>query len=767
MHRSLSVICYGAVFSAAVLLGWSSIARGQNTNVQGGESSKLLRLAGESIPAPPQQAVAWKAPETNLSKEFVSATATLFQQGLADLRGCEYREIEVVVGSFEPPWSDTTQKTHGWVLPDADKQSQHFGICWNGLVYPLVSIGKPADMRADASAAAKGEVEDALVGTGRYWNAYFEDFCLCHPWEGRSVSHDSPLPVKACLLLRMGEAELADKIWNRWRSGLANYPVPKQLYNSTEESSENVEANKPYLKDPYLILANCWTLSLFDRAVAAHMRGDDHLALASAEMLATVRPAVEAEAANRGFARPSPEKIQQGAAYFLLDAHRASELLADQRRRVKDRRLGVAPPVLSGDYPDLESLESYALALAKHLTHYPEKTRRIELLVRELEEESLASFGQCIGASAWSFGGENVVAAFLANEGEDSVEPLLACLESDARLTRFERITDRYPLPVYVFAESALEEVLKMPFHTIELDQEKPEHDESKRRQAKVAQIRAYWTRYKSVPMAERWYRILADDRAEPEQWSAAARAILQPASIPVTLDTVTRGWDNSWRRVKGKRKLHGDVLRNKTNPSVTELMARRIESLNAPYFESLGRGAKLKELQKKIRTLEERLEKLGEQHGKTGEQQTKELEKQKGELEKKCDELTNQQDDQKALESGCDMALCLAQWDPAGALPYLRRLTENRHTDLVTMVLTRAAAGDLAALDEYAAWVRKVQPELMWNGYTRAGIFLSRFIASQTIQQLPRRLSGFSTTRHRHCIRFSFMTWGKKKNCC
>ena len=327
MNRSLSVASYCVLFCAAVLQGWSLNALGQDASVKGGISPNL-HLAGNSIPTPPQQAATWKAPETKLSKEFVSATATLFRQGLADPRGCEYREIEVVVGSFEPPWSDTILKTHGWVLPDAGKQAQHFGVCWNGLVYPLVSIGKPADMRADASTATKAEVEVALVGTGRTWKAYFENFCLCHPWEGRCVYHWSPLPVKTCLLLRLGEAALAEKVWNRWTGGLWSYSVEDQQYH---DGKERVEANKPYLKDPYLVLANLWTLSLFDRAVAAHLRGDDQLALVSAETLAAAWPMVEAEAAKRGFARPSPEKIEKGVPYLVVNADRVRELLADQR----------------------------------------------------------------------------------------------------------------------------------------------------------------------------------------------------------------------------------------------------------------------------------------------------------------------------------------------------------------------------------------------------------------------------------------------------
>ena len=100
---------------------------------------------GDTLPPPPAQTQVWVAPPTKLPEEFVTASTELFKEGLADPRGCEYREVEVVVGSC---WGDAyVTKTSGWVWPTGDKQK--FGVCWNGLVYPLVTVGKPADLHAD------------------------------------------------------------------------------------------------------------------------------------------------------------------------------------------------------------------------------------------------------------------------------------------------------------------------------------------------------------------------------------------------------------------------------------------------------------------------------------------------------------------------------------------------------------------------------------------------------------------------------------------
>jgi len=70
---------------------------------------------------------------------------------MADPRGCEYREIEVVVGDV---WqaSGIALKTHGWVLPAVKGALTNYAIGWNGLVYPLVSKGGPASAENDARA---------------------------------------------------------------------------------------------------------------------------------------------------------------------------------------------------------------------------------------------------------------------------------------------------------------------------------------------------------------------------------------------------------------------------------------------------------------------------------------------------------------------------------------------------------------------------------------------------------------------------------------
>src|SRR5258706_10009903 len=77
------------------------------------------------------------------------------------------------------------------------------------------------------------------------------------------------------LLLRLGEDKLAADVWTEF------------------------VGDETKVADPYLPLAGDWTWYLFDRAVTAHMRGDDRLAHASAHPLQLIVPAIHAEAERR------------------------------------------------------------------------------------------------------------------------------------------------------------------------------------------------------------------------------------------------------------------------------------------------------------------------------------------------------------------------------------------------------------------------------------------------------------------------------------
>ena len=63
---------------------------------RGDEPDRQVReFARKVMPDPPNQGAPWTPPATKLPRSLVEATALLFESGVADPRGCDYREIEV------------------------------------------------------------------------------------------------------------------------------------------------------------------------------------------------------------------------------------------------------------------------------------------------------------------------------------------------------------------------------------------------------------------------------------------------------------------------------------------------------------------------------------------------------------------------------------------------------------------------------------------------------------------------------------------------
>ena len=216
------------------------------------------------------------------------------RQGLADPRGCEYRTIRIKVGGV---WGGQAQEvsTYGWVLPVAAGGKPRHAIAWSGLVYPLAGSGEPVDLDGDiraledaagrANAAAKGRPGQQVGFNGFGTNS-----------EGSAVSVATLLPIKVCLLLRLGRADLAELIWAAG-TGRPKDPEPKPV-----GARPKLDLNSYGIS--YLTLARDLAWYRFDRAICAHMRGDDPLALADVRALDALALAVDTRAEAMGFARP-------------------------------------------------------------------------------------------------------------------------------------------------------------------------------------------------------------------------------------------------------------------------------------------------------------------------------------------------------------------------------------------------------------------------------------------------------------------------------
>ena len=208
-------------------------------------------LKGPTLPLPPLQHADWSAPTADVPAGLLTATTRLFQQGLADPRGCDYRTISVGTGSC---WSGDAGvvECHGWVLPAADKAAQQFAVCWNGLVYPVVSVGDKADFKADIRALVKADDDARQRGRKATRTFHSCDLAPAARAKAQSVSEKAMLPLKVCMLLRLGEGELAARFWKSW----------------TGPRAKNAEQH-----DVYVELSAALKWAMFDRARSAPICG--------------------------------------------------------------------------------------------------------------------------------------------------------------------------------------------------------------------------------------------------------------------------------------------------------------------------------------------------------------------------------------------------------------------------------------------------------------------------------------------------------------
>ena len=473
---------------------------------------------GTRLPVPPRQHSRWKIPETGLPTNYVSATAQLFAQGLADPRDGEYRVVAVGTGEV---WGGDggVVETHGWVLPG--RPANCFAIGWNGLVYPVVSVGTNADLDADVA----GMVTNGLVT----WRSVIP--------ESLTVSPQSLLGIKGCLLLRLGRADLAARYWQAQlrRSQSFRNAMPSRRTPATGPTAAG-EVKLPDT-DPYLTWATEWAWAMFDRTLCAHMRGDEALALLTARPLAQAQPQIEAACAQRGISRGpyygSPRRNEQKPYLDFLD--QLPQIVADLERRAgAGERVSV---IQSG------------------LQNITNQTRRIAALIRDLDLVGARQWGQ----PGWVNLPEDPIVSALIQEGNPAVEPLLDCLEKDQRLTRsvgFGRdfFPHRTVIPVSNAADSALRSILQAGFS------------------GGVKEMRAYWNQYKGRTPDERCYAILKDDSARG-RWLEAANRLVQPENVT----TFARGYRMVEPAPTNRPvRLRGEGLRSKSHPSVSELMARR-----------------------------------------------------------------------------------------------------------------------------------------------------------------------------------------------
>ena len=516
-------------------------------------ASLLLTLCGAApvqesgrfegvIPDPPHQRDPWTPPTSTLPKFLVTATTTLADQGLADPRGCEYRTVEVIDGSV---WggSGSISKRRGWVFADPTGGPTRFVVGWDGLIWPTLTVGDPADLAADVA---------RLVAISQTWtNNNPQRFRELVPRDndGGAVEPGPTQadPVQVCLLLRINQVNLAESLW----AALVDPPAAGKPANGPARTLRSY----PY---SYLTMANDLAWNHFERAATAIKRGDDAVVLHDARILTRLQPGVEATARTMGFPHPNPGQNNQPASYIPF-LSQLPVLLADAERRVREPKRPPIPPPGG-----------------------PDPAARVAALIQDLDQVVVTQWGQPGGVS---LGEAGTVQALIA-EGDAAVDPLIAALRHDDRLTRsvsfwrdFHR--SRTFLTTYDAAYVALTGILRTTTFAVGSTGANLSNQGQASRAEVADRIEAYWNRYKTFPLVERWYQTLANDQANPGSWAEAAGNITQPDNVRNIPSSTAFAFTVVTERQRGEvPRVQGEALRVGHQPTVTALLIRRIETL-------------------------------------------------------------------------------------------------------------------------------------------------------------------------------------------
>ena len=417
-------------------------------------------LKADGFPEPPMQHAAWTPPKTDLPADLITATTRLFQQGLADPRGCEYRSIRVRVGD-KGRGDAGLLECHGWVLPQEGKDPRRFAVCWNGLVYPTDWVGDKASIAKDIDISIHRDVEleetfcqESFDGVGgspgtRSFN--------CMASEHATISQLHMLPIRVCLLLRLGEVRLAERFWAAW------------------------EAKDSDKCDRYKLIAIALEWSMYDCAMNARQRGDDKLSITYLRKAHQLEKLVKDDAAASNVDFDFGLEFQR-----CLDA--VPSLIADEQRRI--------------------SQGYHGLALAKGRAAFATKGKWIEALVGDMDRISVMDERGLGDVS------QDPVARALIDAGDDAVEPLLDCYEYDARPTS----AGRPPMPVREAAYSVLKQILHVERFGPDLQFDRTITVEQ-RHDREVQLARNFWAKAKYASDEQRDLLILADDQLSSSDW--------------------------------------------------------------------------------------------------------------------------------------------------------------------------------------------------------------------------------------------------------
>jgi len=204
-----------------------------------------LSRADGALPEPPRQHEPWQATGgADVPTELAEAVALLFDAGMADPRGGEYREIELDRKALR--WRSNSSR--GWYFEGG------FAVGWDGMVHRVKRVGEKLDLWSDVAAR---------------------------------VPAVPPSVVSVVMLLRLGEAELARQMYlDAKRRSMSGLPI-EYIGGQVDRPRRRME----FFREA----ARAWLIAIFHQAVDAHAEGDDRTAVEIAEWLMARRGAVDVE----------------------------------------------------------------------------------------------------------------------------------------------------------------------------------------------------------------------------------------------------------------------------------------------------------------------------------------------------------------------------------------------------------------------------------------------------------------------------------------
>lgn len=473
-----------------------------------------MTVTAAELPEPPQQHAPWVASAApNLPDKFADIVRIIFMQGFADPRGLEYHEC-------------TQNSIHGWVLPAKPGDSQRYIVAWNGLVYPVQSVGAKADLKADLEAAMK-VVQERIEQAKRDGSLMFYG-----RW-GRmdhleSASYLNLQLLQVPLLLRLNETALAERVW----------------------ALENVNRTGAIsAQDAYQRFVFDWVRAQHQRSIDAWLKGDEPLARVTARALMKSAESIELELRTRNVkVEDHRGENSENRKFKYLDEIDSFELFTNQ---LEQRALHPR-----GDHEIREMLgrqDAHERLKAK----WPETAARIAVLIENLD---IATGYQMSNPGGITYDGSPVVQA-ISREGHDAVEPLIQCLENDKRV-----IVSYYfghgedPHWIVESTKEVAVQTLGRILHADSSTENLPYYVQGDGK-AEAATYRKFWASIKGVQAEERWFRQLADDGAA-DKWHDAHYNLKK-------FNTGTDGWNVTYP----------ESLRKRTAPTFTELMFKRMRS--------------------------------------------------------------------------------------------------------------------------------------------------------------------------------------------